>query len=184
MRAFLGIPISEELKPKITSVQDKFSDFDVKPVERENLHFNLKFFKDLADEDVEKLKKVLMDVSRGFPPFEIKIVGVGAFPSKNYVKVVWLGVKDGYQILASLAEKIENTLESLGYKSEEKFVPHLTLGRVRSGRNKNEMLVLLKELEDVEIGTMKIDSITLFQSKLGPNGPVYEEVFSIKLNKD
>jgi 2'-5' RNA ligase len=183
MRAFLGISIPEELKPRIISIQDKFLDFDIKFVEQENLHFNLKFFRELSDDDVERLKKLLDDVCKRFQPFNIKISGVGAFPNKNYIRVLWLGVKDGYQILASLAEMIENSLESLGYESEEKFVPHLTLGRVRSGRNKNEMIVLLKELEDVEIGEMEIKEITLFQSKLSPDGPVYEELFKIILSR-
>ena len=110
MRAFLGISIPEELKPRIASIQDNFLDFDVKLVEQENLHFNLKFFKELRDDDVEKLKKLLNDVCKRFQPFSIKISGVGAFPSKNYIRVLWLGVKDGYQTLASLAETIENSL--------------------------------------------------------------------------
>ena len=181
MRAFLGISIPDELKPRIEAIQDRFSDFDVKFVERENLHFNLNFFEEISDEDMEKVKKVVEDIFKQFQPFEIKITGVGAFPSKSYVRVIWLGVKEGYQTLASLAEMIENALESLGFENKEKFVPHLTLGRVRSGRNKNEMIVLLKELEDIEVGKMMINKITMFQSKLSPNGPVYEEVFSIKI---
>ena len=44
------------------------------------------------------------------------------------------------------------------------------------------MLVLLKELEDAEIGEMEVNEIILFQSKLSPEGPVYEEVFKIRLN--
>ena len=180
MRAFLGISIPEELKPRIESIQDKFSDFDIKFVEKENLHFNLKFFEEINDEEVEAIKKALSDICKQFQTFEINISGIGAFPSKNYIRVLWLGVKEGYQTFSSLAEMIENSLESLDFHSEERFVPHLTLGRVRSGSNKNEILVLLKELENVEIGKMNIDSIVLFQSKLGPNGPKYEEVFSIK----
>jgi len=181
MRAFLGISIPEELKPRIESIQDNFCNFDIKFVEKENLHFNLKFFKDINNEKTEQLKKILEDVCKQFRPFEIKIEGVGAFPSRNYVRVIWLGVKDGYQTLASLAEMIENALESMGFETEEKFVPHLTLGRVKSGRNKNDLIILLKESENIEIGKMKVDKIMLFQSKLSPNGPIYEEIFSIKL---
>jgi len=181
MRAFLGISIPEELRLRIASIQDRFSDFDIKFVEQENLHFNLKFFEEIDKERTDQLRKILEDISKQFQPFEIKIAGVGAFPSRNYVRVIWLGVKEGYQTLVSLAEMIESALESLGFETEERFVPHLTLGRVRSGRNKNELIVLLKELEDIEIGKMKIDKVILFQSKLSPNGPVYEEVFNISL---
>jgi 2'-5' RNA ligase len=45
------------------------------------------------------------------------------------------------------------------------------------------MLVLLKEFEDVEIGKMEISELKLFQSKLNPDGPVYEEVFKINLSR-
>ncbi|MEM5778012.1 MAG: RNA 2',3'-cyclic phosphodiesterase [Candidatus Aenigmatarchaeota archaeon] len=179
MRAFIGIGISDKLKPKIIEIQNKFSNFDIKFVEPENLHFNLKFFKDLKD--VDQLKNILTDISLQLNPFEIKIAGIGAFPSKNYVRVIWLGVKDGYQNLVSLAKIIDTSLERLGVKSEERFVPHLTLGRVRSGKNKNEIKILLKELENIEIGEMKVNEIILFQSNLSPFGPEYKELFKINL---
>jgi RNA 2',3'-cyclic 3'-phosphodiesterase len=181
MRAFLGISISNELKPRITSVQDRFFHFDIKFVEKENLHFNLKFFKEISDEDVEKLKTFLQGAFKQIQAFDIEIEGLGAFPSSNYVRVIWLGVKEGYQMLASIAEIIEKATESMGYETDEKFVPHLTLGRVRTGRNKNEMITLLKDLEDVKIGRMRVSEAVLFRSKLSPNGPVYEEAFRIKL---
>ncbi|MEM5872337.1 MAG: RNA 2',3'-cyclic phosphodiesterase [Candidatus Aenigmatarchaeota archaeon] len=178
MRAFIGISIPEELKPKIKEIQNKFSKFDIKFVEPENLHFNLKFFKDLRN--TEKVKGKLKDISSHFKPFEIKIAGIGAFPSKNYIRVIWLGVKEGYQQLVSLAKFIQSSLEELGY-TEEEFVPHLTLGRVRTGKNKNEIIMLLNELENVEIGNMEVKEIKLFQSKLTPTGPIYNEVFRIIL---
>jgi RNA 2',3'-cyclic 3'-phosphodiesterase len=182
MRAFLGISVPDELKSRIEAIQDKFSDFDIKLVEKENLHFNLKFFGDIGDDDVEKLKRALEGVSKQFKPFEIDVSCIGAFPNINYVRVLWLGVRDGYKNLVELAEAIERSLESLGYGNKERFVPHLTLGRVRSGRNKEEMPKLLKELEDVSVGKMEIHQINLFQSILGPNGPTYEELFRIEFS--
>ncbi len=181
MRAFLGIPISNDLKSEIIKIQDRFSDFDIKFVESENLHFNLKFFKEIDNEKVKKLKEILEKISTQFKPFEIEISGTGAFPSKSYIRVIWLGVKQGYQMFKSLVDTIETSLEALGFEKEDRFIPHLTLGRVRSGRNKNELLILIRKLEDVEIGKMMIDKIILFQSKLSPKGPIYEEVFNVEL---
>ncbi len=181
MRAFLGIPISDELKPKILNIQKRFSNFDIKFVEPENLHFNLKFFKEIGEQEVEKLKQILQETSEKFEPFEIEIKGIGAFPSKNYIRVIWLGVKEGYNIIKILAETVQESIEVLGFLKEGKYIPHLTLGRVRSVRNKNELIALVEELRDKEIGRMKIDTIKLFKSKLSPSGPVYEEVFSVKL---
>lgn len=181
MRAFLGIAVPEELKPRIEQIQGLLDPFDIKLVEKENLHFNLKFFKEIDDEKIDKLKRNIDVISSRFEPFEVNIKGIGAFPSKSYVKVVWLGIKEGHDTFKALAEAIENALANIGIEREVEFVPHLTLGRVKSGRNKNELLVLMRKYENVEAGRMKIDKITLFQSKLSPKGPVYEEIFSAKL---
>ncbi|MFH1473761.1 MAG: RNA 2',3'-cyclic phosphodiesterase [Candidatus Aenigmatarchaeota archaeon] len=181
MRAFLGISVPNVLKTRIFRVQEKFYKFDVKLVEKENLHFNLRFFGEMEEEKINKVKVVLEKVATQFKPFEVNISGIGAFPSKNYVKVVWLGVKEGLQTFKALEEMISNSLITLGFEKDSRFVPHLTLGRVRSGRNKNEIMALMEKLEDVEIGKMKIDKINIFQSKLTPKGPVYEEVFKIEL---
>ena len=179
MRAFLGIPISDELKAKILNIQKRFSNFDIKFVEPENLHFNLKFFREIRYQEVEKLKQNLEEISEKFEPFEIEIKGIGVFPSKNYIRVVWLGVKEGYNIITSLAEAIQDSIEVLGFLKEGKFIPHLTLGRVRTARNKSELIAFVEESKDIEIGKMKVDTIKLFKSKLSPTGPIYEEVFGI-----
>jgi len=182
MRAFLGISIPDELKRKILEIQKKFSGFDIKFVEPENLHFNLKFFREISDEQVEGLKKILGEISKKYEPFEIEIKGLGVFPNKNYIRVVWTGVKEGFNAITSLAEAIQDSIESIGFLREEKFVPHLTLGRVRTARNKEELKILIEELENIEIGKMEVDTIKLFRSKLSPSGPVYEEVFGINLS--
>ena len=181
MRAFLGISIPNELKHKILEVQRKFSDFDIKFVETENLHFNLKFFKEINDEEIEKLRRIVEEAFKKIGVFEIEIKGLGAFPNNNYIRVIWIGVKEGYNIITSLAESIQDSIEPLGFFKEEKFVPHLTLGRIRTARNKNELRALLEELKDADIGRMKVDSIKLFKSILSPNGPKYEEIFKVFL---
>jgi len=181
MRAFLAISISEELKHKILGIQKRFSDFDIKFVEPENLHFNLKFFKEIGNQEIEKLKQILEGISEKFEPFEIEIKGIGVFPNRNYIRVIWLGVKEGYNIITSLAETIQDSIEVLGFLKKGKFIPHLTLGRVRTARNKDDLRSLVEELKDIEIGKMKVDTIKLFKSKLSPNGPVYEKLFRIKI---
>jgi len=166
---------------KTLDIQKRFSNFDIKFVEPENLHFNLKFFREIGNEEVDKLKQILEETSEKFEPFEIEIKGIGAFPSKNYIRVIWLGVKEGYNTITSLTETIHNSIEVLGFLKKGRFVPHLTLGRVRTARNKEDLRSLIEELKDVEIGKMKVDTVILFKSKLSPKGPIYEEVFSIKI---
>ena len=180
MRAFLGISVPDELKNKIISMQKKLVGYDIKLVEPQNLHFNLKFFSDISDEDAEKLKTTLEKVCKNFKPFEINISGIGAFPNPDYIRVAWVGVKDGREKLMSLADAIQDSALSIGFE-KERFEPHLTLGRVRSGRDKDKLFETLKKLDEIEVGKMKVDKITLFRSKIGPNGPAYDQFFSLEL---
>ena len=144
MRAFIGIPITENLKKRIVDVQKNFSSFDIKFVEIENLHFNFKFLGEISDEQVEKIKKSLEETAKQFEPFEIDISGIGVFPSKNYIRVIWIGVKEGFQNMVALANAIDDSLSEIFPKEMQKFQPHLTLGRVRSSRNKSELINIVQ----------------------------------------
>ncbi len=182
MRVFLGVPISQDIVPRIARFQKRFSGSDIKLVEEDNFHFNLRFFGEIEDKIIDKLRETVKETCSSFEKFDINISGVGAFPSKNYIRVIWLGVKDGHNELVGLANTLNNAIERLGFEKEtESFVPHLTLGRVRSGKNKEKLISLVKEAENEEIGFMRVERVVLFQSKLSPKGPVYEEVFSIEL---
>jgi RNA 2',3'-cyclic 3'-phosphodiesterase len=181
MRAFLGIPVPDALKEKIVQVQGRLSMFDIKFVEPNNFHFNLKFFGELDEAKIPELKAKIDDACRGVRPFEIRIAGTGAFPNSNFIRVLWLDVKDGREELVSLGEKVQKSIESLGYGAEDRFVPHLTLGRVRSNSDNAAIANAMEKLKDSEIGMMKVDRIVLFRSILGANGPIYEEVFKISL---
>lgn len=183
MRIFIAIPLKEELKDKVLQVQDRldFSGSDIKFVEKENLHFSIKFLGEASQEQVEKIKFLLQAVCNNFECFDINIAGIGAFPSRSYARVVWLGVKEGSQQLSALMEATDLPIAELGFDKEKSYVPHLTLGRVRSGCNKHELLTLLREMETEEIGKMKVEELKLYESLLQRAGPVYKELFSVRL---
>ncbi|MFQ6020421.1 MAG: RNA 2',3'-cyclic phosphodiesterase [Candidatus Aenigmatarchaeota archaeon] len=178
MRLFISIEISDDLKRKIIKIQEKFKDFDIKFVEKDNLHFCLKFLGEVSDEKIDKIKEIIQETAEKFEKFKINIKGIGVFPSKSYIRVVWLGVEDG-KMLEAIASELNNSLENLGFK-KDRFVPHLTLGRVRSGRNREELVKIIEFLNP-EIGEMEVNKIDLIQSVLTRRGPVYKEIFSSKL---
>ncbi|MBU5557596.1 MAG: RNA 2',3'-cyclic phosphodiesterase, partial [Candidatus Aenigmarchaeota archaeon] len=114
MRTFIAIEIPAELKQKIVAIQKKIAETgaDIKLVEPENLHYNLKFLGEIDQKTAEKVKNALSNVS--FPAFDIHISCLGTFPSLSHIRVVWLGVKEGSQQLAALAATIEEALAGIG----------------------------------------------------------------------
>jgi len=173
MRLFVAVDIDENLKPKILKLQEKFRLRGVKLVEPENLHFTLKFLGEQPEKNIYEIKHILEKIS-SMQSFEIKIAGVGAFPSEKFIRVLWLG-SSGLELLM---KKVQDSLSAVR-KDEYEPQPHLTLARVSS--HSNEIQNMLQSVKDVEIGTMKVNSFSLKSSSLTGKGPVYSDVKRIEL---
>jgi 2'-5' RNA ligase len=65
-------------------------------------------------------------------------------------------------------------LTALGFAPDPKgFSPHLTIARVRSGRNKMELAKFISDRKEFEFGTIRAACLRLKKSVLTPRGPIY-----------
>lgn len=182
IRAFLAIDLDEDLKPKINKIIREFKQIDtrIKYVDLINMHLTLKFFGDIDVDGLDLLEKAIRNVVDDFDSFEIKIKGCGAFPNNNHIKVIWVGIDDE-SILKNLHDKLDKEFTRLGFDKDKKFSSHLTIGRMKSAKNKDKVKSVIEEFQDVEIGTMNVDKIILKKSTLTPSGPIYEDLIEFNL---
>lgn len=177
MRAFIAIPLTEQVHQELAHLQDKLrkSNADVKWVEPFNIHLTLKFLGEIDEEQVEKIKVSLDEIAKNRHCFDIHLAKVGAFPKISYPRIVWVGIDEGYEECKALAEATEDAMERLGFKKEDRpFSPHLTLGRVRSAKNKTQLMACLEKEKDFPSQSkVSVSKIILFQSILTPKGPAY-----------
>lgn len=171
MRCFLAVDLEEGLKEKITEVQKGLSNFDVKLVEKENLHFTLKFLGEVNEEVIEEVKSRARKIASSFSPFNIDINDMGVFPNLNYIRVVWIGAKQLY----TLQKAVDDTLADI-FGREENIVPHMTLARVRSSRDKDTLRNFIEANKNIDIGTMVVREIKLKSSVVTKKGPLYGDV--------
>ena len=177
VRAFLAIDLDDDLKPKINRLIKEFKKTDarIKYVELTNLHLTLKFFGEIDTNGLELLEEKIANVVSEFEPFDIKIRSCGAFPNKNHIKVIWVGIDDD-AIIKDLHDKLDNEFTRLGFDKDKKFSTHLTIGRMKAAKNKDKVKSTIEEFGDIEIGEMRVDKISLKKSTLKPSGPVYEDL--------
>lgn len=98
-------------------------------------HLTLQFFAELPSHRLPAVVEAMRETAAETPPFDLGIMGVGAFPSVERPRVVWAGVGAGLAEVTALAERLRRSLAARGFPVEERpFVPHLTLRRVRSPR--------------------------------------------------
>lgn len=176
MRTFLGIPLPKDLRKRVFEVIKEVKMAGIRAVKTENLHWTVRFFGELDEKQLVKVKEI-MDSMEG-NDMEIEIRGIGAFPSSSYVKVLWIGVSNGNAEFTRFLNEVNKKFSGIGKDSDVK--PHLTIGRVKFLKNKDELLKRVEKLKDVEIGRMKIRELILYESRLTGEGPVYTELKRIE----
>ncbi len=185
MRAFIAIELSPEIVDCLAQIQShlKYSGADVKWIETGNIHLTLKFLGDITEEKCVEVRSVLDETGRSFKPFEISIKDIGAFPNINYPRVIWVGLDNGANESKALAEKIGEKLLEIGFQKEPRpFAPHLTIGRVRSPKNKEALKEKIGNAQLPIIKSHLVSSVALFQSMLSTKGPVYTKLHEARLS--
>jgi 2'-5' RNA ligase len=175
IRSFIAFDIeSPHVLERITQMQEKLAETgaDLKFVEPKNIHITLRFLGNIIPNMVDRIFEGMQKVQ--FVPFDVKIQGVGAFPDMRYPRVVWAGVREGANQLRGIFSQLEPYLRSLGFAPDPKgFSPHLTIARVKSGRNKAVLAKFLAENVNYEFGIVRAECLRLKRSDLTPKGPIY-----------
>jgi 2'-5' RNA ligase len=96
--------------------------------------------------------------------------------------VIWIGLVDEREALTSLQKQIETCLEKIGFRPEDRpFHPHLTLGRMKSSRGKEELAERMERRREEEFGDFEVERVVLFKSDLRPSGPIYTLLRELRL---
>jgi 2'-5' RNA ligase len=175
IRCFIAVECGcDELAAKFREVRRMLeaARADVKFVEPENIHLTLKFLGEIEHSLVEQVSKIVEGIS--FQPFTARIERVGVFPNLRRPRVVWAGITEGASQLEEIWGEIDGKLRELGFERERRrFSPHITIGRVRSGRNRDQLIHEISSLRDYVFGELHVDRIALKKSVLTPRGPIY-----------
>ena len=184
IRSFLAIELPKPILKKIEEVQGdlRSTHADVRWVNPEKIHLTLKFFGNIEESRIDPIFKSIEEPIRNTLPFSLKVQGVGAFPNLKNPRVIWMGLVDGREILVSFQKQIETQFEEIGFQSEDRpFHPHLTLGRMKSSRGKEELVGRMERHKEEEFGDLQVERVVLFKSDLRPTGPIYTPLRELRL---
>ena len=174
MRAFIAIDLPEGVKDISVKVQEKIKGFAViKPVK--DVHITLKFLGDVDENQIQEIRKEISVIKK--KKFKIHTSNIGVFPNQNFIRVVWIGFEPKKDI-NDLKKEIDNNLIRFGFKRDE-FIAHATIARIKSIKNKERFLGILKEkIDNIEF---EVNEFKLKKSTLTKQGPIYEDICSFDL---
>lgn len=184
MRTFIAIDICDKAKKEVALLEEglKKAHADVKWVKVENVHLTLKFLGEVAEEKIKDISGILDGIASEYSKFDITLSQIGAFPKLDYPRVVWVGIEGNSAALKEIAAKVDEGCTKIGFEKEKRpFSAHITLGRVRSPKNKRELKEAIVNLSITPL-TSSVDELVLYQSVLTPQGPVYTKIHKSKLS--
>jgi len=194
IRSFVAIPIPAEIRRRLVEVENDLmpAGAGVKWVSEDNFHVTLKFLGYVEPERMEAVARGVEVAVRGIGPFEVELAEVGAFPKISRPSVIWVGVTRGAHEMITLADRTDREMAKMGFERETRpFSPHITIGRVKSPKNRGgppENLSGLRELierhQNREVGSFGVEQVNIMKSDLQRAGAIYSVITECRLKKE
>ncbi|MEM6330143.1 MAG: RNA 2',3'-cyclic phosphodiesterase [Planctomycetota bacterium] len=176
-RTFVAIGVTPAIRAAATGLVDRLGRQadGLMWVDAANLHYTLQFLGNITDQEIADVCRLVQEAADTHDAFSLEACGVGAFPSIDRPRTLWVGAGEGSERLESLAAEVESALADLGFRGENRrFVPHMTIGKLARGRTAPASLAtLLGENQAFNAGTMAVRHATVYASQLAPQGPEY-----------
>jgi 2'-5' RNA ligase len=183
LRVFIGVDLPYEIKEALELIGKKVASRhrSARVIAARNIHLTLKFLGSFDGSMIELLAERIAKNVAGQPCFDIVFDDLGGFPRNNYARVFWIGVGEGAEKVKILAKAVERAAKTFGYPPEKRsFQAHLTLVRFKKPQDIKETLSLPYKIPQAEV---RIDGVTIFESKLLPQGAEYKPLKVIKLSQ-
>lgn len=175
MRIFIAILFSKAIKDRLFDLNTilKEKNYHGLYTAYDNLHLTLYYIGETSQDKLTEIKQSLDQISMN--AFVIRSKGINYFKAKRNKKIVYLEIEDK-EALISCYQAVMDQLKTV-YKDIKatKYIPHITLARkikedVNSAKN-----LKIKTLN------IKVDAISIMESKRVNDQLIYEELYKIPL---
>lgn len=168
-RCFIAVAVSDDVRAAARRLQDMIrrEGADVALPDPDGMHLTLLFLGDTLTGRIEPLQRAIDRAAAGIAPFSLAFAGLGFFGPPRKPRVVWAGVAEPHEALSVLQKNLLAQVTELGFSIEKRpFRPHLTLGRIRSGRRLDGLTRMVDSHRDTTLGGTPVDRVLLMRSHL------------------
>ena len=177
IRLFVAIELPEPVRQRLADLGHGVPGARWTPAD--NMHLTLRFIGEVEEEVGDDIDVALAGVRA--PGFALAFERLDSFGSKERARSIWAGIIAN-PALEHLQAKIESALVRAGLPPEgRKFVPHVTLARLRSA-HPARLADYLSDHGLVAIEPVEVRAFTLFSSFLSHGGAIHtaEAVYKLE----
>lgn len=182
IRCFVGVPIGNQLRIELAAAADDLRGHALAGADAlrwtdpSGWHLSLAFLGSVGPGAIGGIVTALTSVAGEHAQFAVPSAGLGAFPSRREVRVLWYGLVDRSRRLAELAVA---TREAVGMDRSAPFRAHITLARAAGDRGLAVPPALWKTV--MPSGEVRVDRLILYRSHLGDGPARYEALAEMPL---
>ena len=167
-RLFVGLEIPESSRATLAELDTGIAGMRWLPPS--NYHLTLSFLGQVNQEHEDDLRDALADVK--VSPFFLPIIGLDTFGGAK-PSVLWAGVGTAHPHLFALHKQVQDAVLRAGLEPELKsFHPHITVARARDLK-RAALEPFLRRHKETEFGLWRVNGLTLFSSRVSPEGSSY-----------
>ena len=187
MRLFYCFELPHAVRTELYEIVKPLRTADVRVswVRPENFHITVKFLGEVEPPLVEALTALGAQIAPKFPKSEIAFDTVGAFPTTQRPRVLWIGSQQPPQAIFDLHASVERELTKMGFEAERHFAPHVTVGRVKDEHTARlgQFAQIIARIKSF-VCRAQITHLTLMESQLSPSGAIYTPLATWELSSD
>jgi RNA 2',3'-cyclic 3'-phosphodiesterase len=178
-RTFFAIEVPEQLRRELERLQTGLAP-DIpgcRWASSGSFHMTLAFLGEVRNGDLTRLEERVASRALQFEPIDLCFEGLGAFPSPRRPSVLWAGlIARTPALLSDIRKSVVAAASESGYPCEdERFSPHVTLGRFKPGRRGTlDLTAIMERYRTWSCGNFTASEVVGFASRLGQAGPTYE----------
>lgn len=181
-RLFIALETNDAMQQAIAAAQQilrRRGDLAIRWVKPAQAHLTLQFLGNVVSARIPALVAAVAPAVAVHNVLLLRGGDVGAFPSVESPRVLWLGLRGADDALLALQRSVADAVRTVeGVVADRKpFRPHLTLGRVeRLHRDEWGIAPIVGALTrpvSVPPAAWPVESVALFRSVLGAGGPRY-----------
>lgn len=177
-RLFIGIPVPKSVQASFESYTQAITSDTIRFVKPENYHITVSFFGEQDEAKIEEIGRAIQEVTNTISPFRLEFNKVTLAPPKKPASMIWAQYQTN-QVFTEFVATIEKTLRGIIEFKDQRDgnapIPHITLARFKNAT--------ISSLPQITLDPIEVTTVSLFESKLANNGPIYTELEQFPLSE-
>lgn len=182
-RTFIGWSLPDDLRDDIGRVVSRLREGlpNASWTRPDTYHMTFAFLGEQDEERLARIEEELTGALQSIVPARAEIGSAGVFPSASRPRVGWLGARPPEPI-GRISDAVRQGLKTAGVTFDDKpFHPHVTLVRPKTRWTRRDVEQFVNAWGSLEGHLLLVDSVTLFESRLGSGGARHVSRLDVRL---